>query len=278
MTIEISNAPEAQIVKFTTSKEDSGKLIVDLIADNSTLSKSLIKKLMTIGAVFQTFKNTRLRARKAKRTTKSGDLIECYFDPSKNVDEDFKFTTLFYSKYYGIYHKPTGALTEGTNYTDKISLFRHVEKTKKFVHLVNRLDKETEGLVIIAYDSKTQNLLQQMLRSEVTKKYQAIVQGKLEGEGEFDYSINNKFTKTKYKSVNATDEQSHIDISLISDRKHQIRIHFSKAGHPIVGDFKYSKQPNDDGALKLIANQLEFIDPYTKKLVNISLPPERLLF
>lgn len=270
--------PKAQIVKFTCNKEDDGKLLVDVIAENSSLSKSLIKKLMVFGAVFQSFKGNKVRARKAKRTLKAGDAIECYFDPKIDIEQEFEFKSLYENKYYGIFHKPAGALTEGTSYGDKISLCRHVEKFKKSIYLINRLDKETEGLVVIAFDSKTQNLLQTMWRNEVTKKYQAIILGELEGEGEFDNPVNDKFSHTHYQCIKTENNQTYVDVTVKTERKHQIRIHFSHDGHPIMGDPIYGKNNKNKEGLKLISYLIEFKDPYSKAPIKVLLPQERMLF
>ena len=143
-----------QIIKFTCEKEDDRTLIVDVIAKNSLLSKSLIKKIMMNGSVFQTFKGKRRKVRKAKDTVKMGDIVECFYDPAIDFDIEFEFNLLHETANYGIYHKPAGAMSEGTNFGDKTSLLRHVEKIKRYVFLVNRLDRETEGLVLIAYNSK----------------------------------------------------------------------------------------------------------------------------
>ncbi len=269
---------ESKTIKFTCTPEEDGRLLVDLIAEKSDLSKSLIKKLMMAGAVFQTTNNKRQRFRKAKRFTKTNDIVECYYDPKIDLDEFYEFTTLYESTYYGIYHKPAGAMTEGTNYGDSISVYRHVEKNKRHAYLVNRLDKQTEGLVIIAYDSKTQNLLQTMWRNEVIKKYQAIVLGKLEGEGEFNRPINGKVSQTNYRCVSTDGNQTQVDITLITERKHQSRIHFADAGFPIMGDPRYGKKNKNKDGLQLVSYSLEFKDPYTNNQIKALLPKDRLLF
>ncbi len=268
----------AQVISINCNKEDDGKLIVDVIAKNSPLSKSLVKKLMMFGAVHQVTEGKKKRARKAKRFAKMGDILECYFDPKINIDEIFNFKLLHEDKHYGIYHKPMDALTEGTDYGDQISLFRHVEKTKQHAFIVNRMDKETEGIVVVAYDSKTQNLLQSMWRKDVVKKYQAIIMGELEGSGEFTQAINNKFSQTKYECLETVNNLTYVDITPSTERKHQIRIHFSNIGYPIIGDPLYGKGNKNKDGLQLVSYYLEFKDPYTDKLIKASLPPKRLLF
>ncbi len=278
MTEENLETMKPQKIKFTSLPEEDGMLIVDLIEKRSPLSKSIIKKLMVFGAVFQTIGTKRKRVRKAKTIQKAGNIIECYFDPKIDLNEEFEFKNLYETSHYGVYLKPSGALTEGTNSGDQTSLFRHVEKRKKYTHLINRVDRETEGLVVVAYDSKTQNLFQEMWRDQVIKKYQAIVLGTIEGSGSFTNQINKKFTKTDYQCIETESNKTKVEISLKTERKHQIRIHFSEAGHPVIGDPIYGEKNKNRKGLKLISYALEFTDPYSKKEVKVILPEDRKLF
>ncbi|OUR96802.1 hypothetical protein A9Q84_10705 [Halobacteriovorax marinus] len=278
MTEQIEKKIEAQNIKFTTLPAEDGMLIVDLIEKLSPLSKSVIKKLMVFGAVYQTINTKRKRVRKAKSIQKAGNIIECYYDPKIDLNEAFEFKNLYETRNYGVYLKPAGALTEGTTFGDQTSLFRHVEKHKKFANIVNRLDRETEGLVVIAYNPKTQNLFQEMWRDKVTKKYQAIVLGEMDGSGEFTNEINKKFTKTEYQCLEFNGNKTMVDISLKTERKNQIRIHFADAGHPVIGDPIYGEKNKNKEGLKLVSYSLEFIDPYSNKEVKVLLPEDRLLF
>lgn len=278
MTEEIEEVIKSQKITFTSLPAEDGMLIVDLIEKRSPLSKSVIKKLMVFGSVFQTINTKRKRVRKAKTIQKAGNIIECFFDPRIDLSETFEFKNLYETRKYGVYLKPAGALTEGTNFGDQTSLFRHVEKHKKFAHIVNRLDRETEGLVLVAYDSRTQNHFQEMWREKVTKKYQAIVLGLMEGSGEFSTQINNKFTKTEYQCLEFGANKTKVDISLKTERKNQIRVHFADAGHPVIGDPIYGEKNKNRKGLKLVSYSLEFVDPYSKKEVKVLLPEDRLLF
>ena len=264
--------------KVRCSEKDSGKLLVDVLAEKSKFSKSQIKKMMVDGSVFQTFKNSRKHARKARITVKQDDIIECYFDPSVDHDQVFEFSALFETANFGIYHKPAGAMSEGTNYGDKSSLIRHVQRLKKYVYLINRIDRETEGLVVVAFNSKSQNLLQEMWRDGVTKKYQAIVMGEMSGAGTFEAKINKKTTLTHYRCIETVNNETMVEIELATERKHQIRIHFSDHGHPVMGDPIYGQHNKNKEGLKLISYGLKLTDPHTKKIIDIELPQERLLF
>lgn len=265
--------------KYVCIEKDNGELLVDVLSKNSKFSKSQLKKMMVDGSVFHTFKSSKKQARKARLTVKAGDVLECYLDNSIDHDQEFDFKTLFESANFGIYQKPAGAMTEGTNYGDKSSLIRHVQKLKKYVYLVNRIDREVEGLVVVAFNSKSQNLLQEMWRDKVEKRYQAIILGEMSGEGTFENKINKKPTITKYKCIESDGIHTKVEIELATERKHQIRIHFSDQGHPILGDpiFGQHNKNNNEG-IKLISYALKFQDPHTKKLIEVKLEENHHLF
>lgn len=265
-------------VKIVCTEKHNGLLLVNVLAENSQFSKSQIKKMMDNGSVFQTFKGSKKHARKARTTVKHGDIIECFIDPSIDNDQAFVFNTMFESSNFGIYHKPAGAMTEGTKYGDKASLIRHVQKLKKYVFLVNRVDRETEGLVVVAFNSKSQNQLQEMWRDGVVKKYQAIVLGEMSGSGKIEAKINNKPTLTNYTCMDTTEKTTNVEIELATERKHQIRIHFSDLGHPVMGDPIFGQHNKNSDGIKLVSYALEFIDPHTKKMLRVELPEDRLLF
>ena len=273
-----NEASKAQIVKIDSNSDQQGKLIVDLIAEKSTLSKSLIKKLMVNGSVFVCKLKKRTRVRKAKSTIKAEERIECFYDPSIPLNQEFEFPLLHSTRHYGVYLKPAGALSQGTDYGDQSSLIRSVEKEKRYAYLVNRLDRETEGLVIVAYDSRTQNLFQEMWRANVEKKYQAIVFGNLEGEGIIDTKMNGKEAETHYQAISTEGNQTNVEIRIVTGRKHQIRIHLSDLGYPVMGDPKYGKYNKNKDGLKLIAYELNFKDPQKKKRITVTIPTEKMLF
>lgn len=273
-----NKAPKSKIIKFNCKQEENEKLIVDMIASRCDLSKIVIKKLMNFGAVFQTIKNSRKRARKAKSIARAGDLIECYFDPRIDLDQKYEFKKIYSTKYYGVFHKPVGAITEGNNFGDRISLLREAEKSKRFAHVVNRLDTETEGLILIAFDSRTQNSFQEMWRNQVVKSYQAIVEGEFPKEKNITDDISNKYSETNCELHSISEGQSNVIIKPVTERKFQIRTHLSRAGHTIIGDGKYSKKYKSSDSLKLVLTSLEFKDPLTRENVKVEISSDRMLF
>ena len=125
--------------------------------------------------------------------------------------------------------------------------------------IVHRLDKDTSGLLIIAKNNKTHQLLKEKFeKREINRLYLAIVWGLLEkNSGSFTMNIgrNPKNRKkfsilqnggkkaiTKYKvKKNFSNVASLIECKLFTGRTHQIRVHLSSSGNPLIGDKKYGK-------------------------------------
>ena len=168
--------------------------------------------------------------------------------------------------------------------------------------IVHRLDKDTSGLLIIAKNNKTHQLLKEKFeKREINRLYLAIVWGLLEkNSGSFTMNIgrNPKNRKkfsilqiggkkaiTKYKvKKNFSNVASLIECKLLTGRTHQIRVHLSSSGNPLIGDKKYGKNKskllkNVDKSLinhivsfkrqALHAYFLSFIHPIKKEKIQL---------
>ena len=146
----------------------------------------------------------------------------------------------------------------------------------------NRLDRNTSGLVLIAKDKYSVNLL----KNKVRKTYLALVHGQPEEEGTVDAPIglrdDSKIVRcvrsdgspsvTHYKTLCRAEEYSLVSLWLETGRTHQIRCHMSFIGHPLLGDDLYG------GSLELIPRQalhcasLRFTHPVTGEELDLKAP------
>jgi tRNA pseudouridine32 synthase / 23S rRNA pseudouridine746 synthase len=263
--------------KKLTVTEGDPLVACDFISEKTGLSKALVKKVMTNGGAWQITGKRKNRLRKAKKDLKAGDKIEFYYDSSMPEIDTSEINCLFETRSYGVWFKPANVLSQGTKFGDLGSIQRHVEKLRgNDVYLVNRLDKETAGLIVLAYNPKAQRAFATIWSKKVKKYYQAIVLGHLEGEGEIDLDIEGKKAVTKYKSSKVLKNTTKIELEIITGRKHQIRIHLNSIGHPVMGDPKYGEGNKNREGLKLIASKLEFSDPFDKSKKSFQSP--KLLF
>ena len=153
----------------------------------------------------------------------------------------------------------------------------------KQVHIVTRLDKDTSGLMLFAKHGYAHARLDKQLQNKtIEKRYYALVSGKgeLADKGEIiapiarsDDSIitrcvhpSGKYAHTSYEAVAHFGEVALVDIRLHTGRTHQIRVHFSHIGFPLLGDDMYGGSM-DYGITRqaLHCHYLRFVNPYTNE-------------
>ena len=198
-----------------------------------------------------------------------------------------KLEVLFEDEFMAVIHKPAGFPVSGNYYkTIQNALPYNLSVSKEVDALflprpVHRLDKLTSGLLLVAKTRSAQiNLGLQFETQQISKRYVALVKGKLKGEGVFDSSIDQQKAKTFYKSVRVEQSLSYNHVSLvelqpITGRTHQLRIHMAEIGHPIVGDAVHDFEKVLKGkGLFLTACKVSFIHPVSllNQTFEISLP------
>lgn len=155
--------------------------------------------------------------------------------------------------------------------------------------IVHRLDKNTTGLMVIAKNDLSHELLSKAFSERtVLKKYYAICYGTFKNvTGTIDMPIkrdeNNRLLMavdplgkesiTEFTVLEKYPNYSLIDVDLKTGRTHQIRVHFAKIGHPILGDDLYGpKKVYGDNGQYLHAYYLSFVHPIKKEQMTFELP------
>lgn len=156
--------------------------------------------------------------------------------------------------------------------------------------IVHRLDKDTSGLIIIAKNDKAHiHLSEQIKNHEVKKTYIALVRGNVkENEATINMPIgrstkdrkkmavskNGKNAITHFKVIKRYENYTLLEIKIETGRTHQIRVHMSYIGYPVVGDAVYSNGKNPFGVTgqMLHAKNLVFKHPITNKELNLEAP------
>lgn len=147
------------------------------------------------------------------------------------------------------------------------------------VHLVNRLDKETQGLLLVAKIGYYHHVLSKDIK-QVQRVYRCLVEGIIEEDGVINKPIykdgNNmkriidsrgKESITKYKVIKHIDGNTLLECQLVTGRTHQIRVHLASINHPLVGDELYGSNQNQEMYLDSIS--LSFKHPFLNKEIII---------
>ena len=156
--------------------------------------------------------------------------------------------------------------------------------------IVHRLDKDTSGLLIVAKNDKAHiNMSEQIKNHEVEKTYIALVRGFVkDNEATINMPIGRsskdrkkmavvntgKEAITHFKVIERYDKYTLLEIKIETGRTHQIRVHLSQIGYPIVGDGVYSNGKNEwniEGQC-LHAKKLKFKHPITRENLNLEAP------
>ncbi len=199
-----------------------------------------------------------------------------------------KLDIIYEDKEILVINKPSGILTVSTIKEKEKTLFHEVSdyvkksNPKAKVFIINRLDKDTSGIVMFAKNENVKYMYQNNWNNIVLqRRYVAVVNGVLENKNDviksylkenkalFVYSSNDrkngKLAITNYKVIKENSNYSMLDIAIETGRKNQIRVHMKDINHPIVGDFKYGISNKGVKRLMLHANKLVVLNPKTNK-------------
>mgnify|MGYP004549474991 CR=1 FL=1 len=270
--------------------EKKGKERLDqFLAKKMDVSRSKIQKLISEGKVLVDGK-----------TVSASFLVDYENDIEVNDDLNYEITVekenipldivyeddylLIINKKSGMVVHPAAGNYSGTLVNALLYKFDLKGGSERYrPGIVHRIDKDTSGLMVVAKDEKTHELLSEMIKNkEVERKYIAIVEGVIPHEtGTIDAPIGrdiNNRQKMAVTSVNGKDSITHfrvlerfskytlIECTLETGRTHQIRVHMAYIGYPIVNDPVYGRSKNTtEYGQYLHSKSIRFIHPITKK-------------
>ena len=222
----------------------------------------------------------------------NGDLLELVF-PSSSQGENITsvmgdFKILYEDSYLLIIDKENNIATIPTRKHYDHSLANYVMSYYKRkgimanIHFINRLDAPTSGIIMLAKNSYMLTLMQ---KTNIEKYYLLEVEGCFNSDsGVIETGIvkdpnsiikrmvTNEFinSKTIYKLIKKSNSSSVVEALLVTGKTHQLRLHFSNMGYPILGDALYceSRYTNDD-ILHLHSYKVSFIHPITKQKIEL---------
>ncbi len=177
---------------------------------------------------------------------------------------------------------------EKTAYNQLMQHVRHGNPmSRNRVWIVHRLDRETSGLMVFAKTPEAKEILQSHW-DEAEKRYEAVVEGCLrESSGIFESDLDEtnpfkvvsarpsestRHAVTHYRVLAEKSGRSLVELTLETGRRHQIRVHLSDEGCPIIGDKKYGAKSDPAKRLGLHSCSLRFRHPVTRKEMVFSCP------
>ena len=280
--------------KFIVSVEDEGKRIDAYLASrNEELSRVAIQRLIDDEKILVNKKKT-----KASYKVQDGDLITLEEEQPKEVSlkaQEIPIEIIYEDKDIIVVNKPKGMVVHPANGNPDGTLVNAIMAICKDSlsgiggelrpGIVHRLDKDTSGILVVAKNDKAHiNMSEQIKEHEVEKTYIALVRGIVkENEASINMPIGRSEKDRKKMAVkkNGKNAITHfkvlerfpkhnctlLEIKIETGRTHQIRVHLSHIGYPVIGDEVYSSGKNEWNVKGqcLHAKSLKFKHPITNK-------------
>lgn len=291
--LSYNESGEIMNLSYQIDKDEHYDNVLHVLKEQFLLSDRLITKLKKANKIYLNSLPTY-----TKKSVTVGDtvsvLIDFEEDNSNIVASNIPLNIIYEDDYLLVINKSANiavhpsilhfdnSLSNGVKfYFDKLGL-------KKKIRIVNRLDRNTSGIIVFAKNEYIQEcLIKQMKTKELKKEYLAIVEGILESKSdtltfpiarkegsiiERTVSSDGDSAITHYDIVKEFNNLSLVHITLGTGRTHQIRVHFSYIGHPILGDTLYGRPSELINRQALHSYKLTFTHPVTKKVLSLEAP------
>lgn len=282
--------------ELVVNSENSGERLDMYIACNvQELSRTAVKRLIEDGNI-----KVNNKEQKVSYKVQENDVVEVDIPEAKELDikaQDIPVDVVYEDKDIIVVNKPKGLVVHPANGNWDGTLVNAIMAICKDSlsgiggeirpGIVHRLDKDTSGLLIIAKNDESHlNMSNQIKDREVKKIYYALVRGVVnEDEATINMPIarstkdrkkmavnkNGKEAITHFKVLERFSKYTLLEVKIDTGRTHQIRVHLSEIGYPVVGDEVYSNGKNDFGikGQLLHAKSLTFKHPITGKEMHL---------
>ena len=285
--------------KYIVKNESQGKRLDKYVTEQNTeITRTAVQRLIDEKNILVNGKE-----QKASYKVNENDVVEVEVPEPKKIEikaEDIPIEVIYEDSDIVVVNKPKGMVVHpGNGNLDGTLVNAIMAKCEGSLSgiggeirpgIVHRIDKDTSGLLIVAKNDKAHvNLSEQIKEHKVKKTYIALVRGVVkENEATIDMPIGRSKTDRKKMAVckDGKNAVTHIkvlkrwehytllQVNIETGRTHQIRVHLSYIGYPIIGDYTYSNGKNEFGVVGqcLHAQKLEFKHPTTNKIMELEAP------
>lgn len=266
------------------------------LAEITEYSRSTIQKMIDESYIKVNRKNV-----KSNYILKLNDLINIDDSYKEELDiepENIKLDIVYEDEYLMVINKPSGMVVHpgngNTNHTLVNALMGYTNSLSNNngeirPGIVHRIDKDTSGLMLVAKNNKTHELLAEGFKNKsINREYLALVIGELKTDnGTIDAPIgrdkndrkkmtvtdeNAKSAVTHFKVIKRYKGYTLIKLKLETGRTHQIRVHMKYIGYPVYNDPVYTNNKTTEFGQFLHSYLIDFIHPITGKLIHYECP------
>ncbi len=281
--------------KFIVKEEKGERLDSYIASQDSEITRTSAQRLIEEG-------NILVNGKKQKVSYKvcENDIVTVEVPEPKEIElkaQDIPIEIIYEDKDIIVVNKPKGMVVHPANGNPDGTLVNALMSICKDSlsgiggeirpGIVHRIDKDTSGLLIVAKNDMAHVAMSEQIKNhEVKKTYIALVRGVIkENEATIDMPIgrsntdrkkmavtkNGKNAVTHIKVLERFDKYTLLEVNIETGRTHQIRVHLSYIGYPIVGDYTYSNGKNEFNIVGqcLHAKSLEFKHPITHKQMKL---------
>ena len=285
-----SNTPPYQDLRATATSAEEQQRLDQALAQCFPLSRRRIRRAIDEGGVYLNKK----RCRTAGRKVRSGDQLRMVLLEGEKLRPLETEQLIWQQPPLYMLHKRSKQYAQealhrskGTLPSELAALLKLPPKEAALLRPVHRLDRDTSGLMLFSSDPKALQQLQKFWQQCAMKSYLAVVEpaptwhtktielaiGKVrDARGCYHISEHGRHCKTDVELLEQRNNRALLKLTPHTGRTHQLRVHLSALGCPILGDRRYGGKPHH--RLMLHAEQLRITTPALKETITWNAPPE----